>query len=85
MKQPEGCFFLVAGSKSKQSESKPEAPGSKSKQPANEKEGEKENEVEGEKESEIENECLKILPPGGGNTKSPAAGAFSDVFYLCTG
>lgn len=63
------------GSKGKQSESKPEAKGSKPKQPASEKEGEKEDEVEGEKESEIENECSKILPPGGGNTKSPAAAA----------
>ena len=63
------------GSKSKQSKSKPEAKESKSKQLASEKEGEKEDEVEGEKESEIENECLKILPPGGGNTKSPAAAA----------
>ena len=63
------------GSKPKQSASKPKANRSKSKQPASEKEGEKENEVEGEKESEIENECLKILPPGGGNTKSPAAAA----------
>ena len=52
-----------------------EAKGSKPKQPASEKEGEKEDEVEGEKESEIENECSKILPPGGGNTKSPAAAA----------
>lgn len=59
------------GSKSKQSESKPKAKKSKPKQPASEKE----DEVEGEKESEIENECLKILPPGGGNTKSPAAAA----------
>ena len=63
------------GSKSKQSESKPEAKRSKPKQTASEKEGEKENEKEGEKESEIENECSKILPPGGGNTKSPAAAA----------
>lgn len=55
--------------------SKPEATRSKPKQPASEKEGEKEDEVEGEKESEIENECSKILPPGGGNTKSPAAAA----------
>lgn len=62
-------------SKRKQSESKPEAKRSKPKQPASEKEGEKEDEVEGEKESEIENECSKILPPGGGNTKSPAAAA----------
>lgn len=62
-------------SKGKQTESKPEANRSKSKQTESEKEGEKEDEVEGEKESEIENECLKILPPGGGNTKSPAASA----------
>lgn len=59
------------GSKSKQSESKPKAKKSKPKQPASEKE----DEVEGEKESEIENECSKILPPGGGNTKSPTAAA----------
>ena len=64
-----------AASKPKQSESKPKANRSKSKQTESEKEGEKEDEVEGEKESEIENECLKILPPGGGNTKSPAAAA----------
>lgn len=62
-------------SKGKQTESKPEANRSKPKQTESEKEGEKEDEVEGEKESEIENECLKILPPGGGNTKSPAASA----------
>lgn len=55
--------------------SKPKAKKGKPKQPASEKEGEKEDEVEGEKESEIENECSKILPPGGGNTKSPAAAA----------
>ena len=54
-------------SKRKQSESKPEAKRRKPKQPASEKEGEKEDEVEGE--------CLKILPPGGGNTKSHAAAA----------
>ena len=64
-----------AASKPEATASKPEATGSKLKQPASEKEGEKEDEVEGEKESEIENECLKILPPGGGNTKSPAAAA----------
>lgn len=62
-------------SKGKQTESKSEATRSKPKQLASEKEGEKEDEVEGEKESEIENECSKILPPGGGNTKSPAAAA----------
>lgn len=63
------------GSKGEQTESKPEARRSKPNQHASEKEGEKEDEVEGEKESEIENECSKILPPGGGNTKSPAAAA----------
>ena len=54
-------------SKRKQSESKPEAKRRKPKQPASEKEG--------EKEDEVEDECLKILPPGGGNTKSHAAAA----------
>jgi hypothetical protein len=38
-------------------------------------EGEREEESEREGEGEGENECLKILPPGGGNTKSPAAAA----------
>ena len=36
---------------------------------------EKEGEGEREEESERENDMLKILPPGGGNTKSPAAAA----------
>lgn len=35
----------------------------------------KEREGEGESEREGENDMLKILPPGGGNTKSPAAAA----------
>ena len=35
----------------------------------------KEKEGEGEREEESENDMLKILPPGGGNTKSPAAAA----------
>lgn len=68
-----------AASKPEATGSKPKAKKGKPKQPASEKEGEKEDEVEGEvegeKESEIENECSKILPPGGGNTKSPAAAA----------
>lgn len=64
-----------AASKPEATGSKPKAKKGKPKQPASEKEGEKEDEVEGEKESEIENECSKILPHGGGNTKSPAAAA----------
>lgn len=40
-----------------------------------EKEGEGEREEESEREGEGENDMLKILPPGGGNTKSPAAAA----------
>ena len=64
-----------AASKPEATGSKPKAKKGKPKQPASEKEGEKEDEVEGEKESEIENECSKILPPGGGNTKSPAVAA----------
>lgn len=59
-----------------QTDNKPE-------QTRKEKEGEGEREEESEREGE--NDMLKILPPGGGNRKSPAAGAFSDVFYLCTG
>ena len=55
--------------------SKPEATRSKPKQPASEKEGEREEESESESEREGENDMLKILPPGGGNTKSPAAAA----------
>ena len=39
------------------------------------KEKEGEGEREEESESEGENDMLKILPPGGGNTKSPAAAA----------
>lgn len=39
------------------------------------KEKEGEGEREEESESEKENDMLKILPPGGGNTKSPAAAA----------
>ena len=45
----------------------------KSEQTSKEKEGEGEREEESE--SEGENDMLKILPPGGGNTKSPAAAA----------
>lgn len=39
------------------------------------KEREEEGEREEESEREGENDMLKILPPGGGNTKSPAAAA----------
>ena len=39
------------------------------------KEKEGEGEIEEESEREGENDMLKILPPGGGNTKSPAAAA----------
>lgn len=49
-----------------QTDNKPE-------QTRKEKEGEEEREEESE--SERENDMLKILPPGGGNTKSPAATA----------
>ena len=91
----EGLLFLVAGSKPKQGESKSveetknksrtkrEQTDNKPEQTRKEREGEGEREEESEREGE--NDMLKILPPGGGNTKSPAAGAFSDVFYLCTG
>lgn len=51
-----------------QTDNKPE-------QTRKEKEGEGEREEESESESEKENDMLKILPPGGGNTKSPAAAA----------
>lgn len=47
----------------------------KSEQTRKEKEGEGEREEESEREGEGENDMLKILPPGGGNTKSPAAAA----------
>lgn len=60
-------------SKGKQTESKPEANRSKPKQTESEKEGEGEREEESEREGE--NDMLKILPPGGGNTKSRAAAA----------
>lgn len=49
-----------------QTDNKPE-------QTRKEKEGEGEREEESEREGE--NDMLKILPPGGGNTKSPAAAA----------
>lgn len=45
----------------------------KMEQTRKEKEGEGEREEESEREGE--NDMLKILPPGGGNTKSPAAAA----------
>lgn len=45
----------------------------KPEQTRKEKEGEGEREEESEREGE--NDMLKILPPGGGNTKSPAAAA----------
>lgn len=51
-----------------QTDNKPE-------QTRKEKEGEGEREEESESEREGENDMLKILPPGGGNTKSPAATA----------
>lgn len=51
-----------------QTDNKPE-------QTRKEKEGEGEREEESEREGEGENDMLKILPPGGGNTKSPAAAA----------
>ena len=47
----------------------------KPEQTRKEKEGEGEREEESESEREGENDMLKILPPGGGNTKSPAAAA----------
>lgn len=51
-----------------QTDNKPE-------QTSKEKEGEGEREEESESEREGENDMLKILPPGGGNTKSRAAAA----------
>lgn len=60
-----------------QSENKPgtneEQTDNKPEQTRKEKEGEREREEESEREGE--NDMLKILPPGGGNTKSPAAAA----------
>lgn len=47
----------------------------KPEQTRKEKEGEGEREEESESEREGENDMLKILPPGGGNTKSPATAA----------
>ena len=54
------------GTNEEQTDNKPE-------QTSKEKEGEGEREEESEREGE--NDMLKILPPGGGNTKSPAAAA----------
>lgn len=54
------------GTNEEQTDNKPE-------QTCKEKEGEGEREEESEREGE--NDMLKILPPGGGNTKSPAAAA----------
>lgn len=54
------------GTNEEQTDNKPE-------QTRKEKEGEGEREEESEREGE--NDMLKILPPGGGNTKSPAAAA----------
>lgn len=60
-----------------QSENKPgtneEQTDNKPEQTRKEREGEGEREEESEREGE--NDMLKILPPGGGNTKSPAAAA----------
>ena len=56
------------GTNEEQTDNKPE-------QTRKEKEGEGEREEESEREGEGENDMLKILPPGGGNTKSPAAAA----------
>lgn len=55
-----------SGTNEEQTDNKPE-------QTRKEKEGEGEREEESEREGE--NDMLKILPPGGGNTKSPAAAA----------
>lgn len=54
------------GTNEEQTDNKPE-------QTSKEREGEGEREEESEREGE--NDMLKILPPGGGNTKSPAAAA----------
>lgn len=54
------------GTNEEQTDNKPE-------QTRKEREGEWEREEESEREGE--NDMLKILPPGGGNTKSPAAAA----------
>lgn len=54
------------GTNEEQTDNKPE-------QTRKEREGEGEREEESEREGE--NDMLKILPPGGGNTKSPAAAA----------
>ena len=56
-----------------QTDNKPEQTDNKPEQTRKEKEGE--GEGEGESEREGENDMLKILPLGGGNTKSPAAAA----------
>lgn len=70
------------GNRPEQTKNKPEQTQNKRKQTGNkpeqtrkEKEGEGEREEESESEREGENDMLKILPPGGGNTKSPAATA----------
>ena len=55
-----------SGTNEEQTDNKPE-------QTRKEREGEGEREEESEREGE--NDMLKILPPGGGNTKSPAAAA----------
>lgn len=68
-----------AANRLKKQKTNQEQTDNKPEQTRKEKEGEGEGEGEGEREEESEregeNDMLKILPPGGGNTKSPAAAA----------
>ena len=60
-----------AANRLKKQKTNQEQTDNKPEQTRKEKEGEGEREEESEREGE--NDMLKILPPGGGNTKSPAA------------
>ncbi len=62
-----------AANRLKKQKTNQEQTDNKPEQTRKEKEGEGEREEESEREGE--NDMLKILPPGGGNTKSPAAAA----------
>lgn len=62
-----------AANRLKKQKTNQEQTDNKPEQTSKEKEGEGEREEESEREGE--NDMLKILPPGGGNTKSPAAAA----------
>lgn len=64
-----------AANRLKKQKTNQEQTDNKPEQTRKEKEGEGEREEESEREGEGENDMLKILPPGGGNTKSPAAAA----------